>query len=169
MPDLDYYAFDVVAGEPVTLTVSPAESPLTFIAMNDEGDRTTRLPPAESVVAAGRIRLGSILGAVFVTMLPIVIRLVMEPLAGIGEVAVPAEWGGGVLVGVVGAEPVQVERGEFQRAAELRLSMDTYGITPKGQQDRRWARPDDPEVPSSQPQQQPAGAGLYAHLKVVND
>jgi len=35
----------------------------------------------------------------------------------------------------------QVERGEFQRAGELRLQMDTYGITPKGQQDRRWARP----------------------------
>lgn len=35
----------------------------------------------------------------------------------------------------------QVERGEFQRANELRLQMDTYGITPKGQQDRRWARP----------------------------
>lgn len=35
----------------------------------------------------------------------------------------------------------QVERGEFQRANELRLQMDTYGITPKGQQDRRWAKP----------------------------
>jgi hypothetical protein len=37
----------------------------------------------------------------------------------------------------------QVERGEFQRASELRLQMDTYGITPKGQQDRRWKRPAD--------------------------
>jgi hypothetical protein len=35
----------------------------------------------------------------------------------------------------------QVERNEFQRASELRLQMDTYGITPKGQQDRRWMRP----------------------------
>ena len=35
----------------------------------------------------------------------------------------------------------QVERGEFTRANELRLQMDTYGITPKGQQDRRWVRP----------------------------
>lgn len=35
----------------------------------------------------------------------------------------------------------QVERGEFGRASELRLQMDTYGITPKGQQDRRWAPP----------------------------
>jgi hypothetical protein len=35
-----------------------------------------------------------------------------------------------------------VERGELTRAGELRLWMDTYGITPKGQQDRRWTRPD---------------------------
>ena len=35
----------------------------------------------------------------------------------------------------------QVMRGEYQRATELRLQMDNYGITPKGQQDRRWARP----------------------------
>jgi hypothetical protein len=35
----------------------------------------------------------------------------------------------------------QVERGEFQRANEVRLQMDTYGITPKGQKDRRWAPP----------------------------
>jgi hypothetical protein len=35
----------------------------------------------------------------------------------------------------------QVERGEFQRSSELRLTMDTYGITPKGQQDRRWKPP----------------------------
>jgi hypothetical protein len=33
---------------------------------------------------------------------------VVEALPGVGEVAVPAEWGGAVLVGVVGAEPVQV-------------------------------------------------------------
>ncbi len=32
----------------------------------------------------------------------------------------------------------QVERGEFQRSGELRIEMDTYGITPKGHQDRRW-------------------------------
>ncbi len=35
----------------------------------------------------------------------------------------------------------QVRRGEFQRSSELRLQMDNYGITPKGQQDRRWRRP----------------------------
>jgi hypothetical protein len=36
----------------------------------------------------------------------------------------------------------EVERGEMQRASELRLWMDTMGVTPKGQQDRRWTRPD---------------------------
>jgi len=35
----------------------------------------------------------------------------------------------------------QVERGEFQRANEVRIEMDNYGITPKGQQDRRWRAP----------------------------
>lgn len=35
----------------------------------------------------------------------------------------------------------QVQRGEFQRSSELRLQMDTWGVTPKGQQDRRWAPP----------------------------
>lgn len=39
----------------------------------------------------------------------------------------------------------QVERGEFQRSGELRLQMDTYGITPKGQQDRRWSPPAEEE------------------------
>ena len=43
----------------------------------------------------------------------------------------------------------QVERGEFQRASELRLQRDTYGITPKGQQDRRWARPDAAATPEA--------------------
>ena len=42
----------------------------------------------------------------------------------------------------------QVERGEFVRAGELRLWMDTYGLTPKGQQDRRWEeRTSDQERP----------------------
>lgn len=38
---------------------------------------------------------------------------VVETLAGVGEVSVPAEGRGAVLVGVVGAKPVQVECGEF--------------------------------------------------------
>lgn len=59
----------------------------------------------------------------------------------------------------------QVERGEFQRSAELRLSMDTYGITPKGQQDRRWARPAEPKPARA------AGraTGTYGHLRSVPD
>lgn len=43
----------------------------------------------------------------------------------------------------------QVERGEFQRSSELRLQMDTYGLTPKGQQDRRWKPPVQAPEPSS--------------------
>ena len=63
----------------------------------------------------------------------------------------------------------QVERGEFQRASELRLSMDTYGITPKGQQDRRWAPPKTEETQPSQSQPRPAASDHYAHLKVVGE
>ena len=59
----------------------------------------------------------------------------------------------------------QVERGEFQRAAELRLSMDTYGITPKGQQDRRWR----PPVKDAQPVQTSAATGTYGSLRSVPD
>lgn len=62
----------------------------------------------------------------------------------------------------------QVERGEFQRASELRLSMDTYGITPKGQQDRRWTRPKPDEVPKSSPKPLPDD-DPYSHLRVVNE
>jgi hypothetical protein len=35
----------------------------------------------------------------------------------------------------------QVERGDFTRSTELRLWLDTLGVSPKGQQDRRWVRP----------------------------
>jgi hypothetical protein len=58
----------------------------------------------------------------------------------------------------------QVERGEFQRCAELRMTMDTYGITPKGQQDRRWKKPAEPEAPKVG--STPTG-GKYSHLKAV--
>lgn len=34
------------------------------------------------------------------------------------------------------------ERGEGQRASELRLWMDNYGITLEGQQKRRWVQPE---------------------------
>jgi hypothetical protein len=60
----------------------------------------------------------------------------------------------------------QVERGEYQRASELRLQMDTYGITPKGQQDRRWSKPKEPDVLPA-----PGGAPLkpsaYGHLRSI--
>lgn len=46
---------------------------------------------------------------------------------------------------------------------ELRLLMDNYGITPKGQTDRRWSPPKEAEHPTS-------GATIadpYAHLFIV--
>ncbi len=60
----------------------------------------------------------------------------------------------------------QVERGEYQRATELRLSMDTYGITPKGQQDRRWSPPKAEVEPVSIAA---PTAGKYGHLRAVNE
>lgn len=60
----------------------------------------------------------------------------------------------------------QVERNEFQRGPELRLLMDTYGITPKGQQDRRWAAPEGEEPPKPETGPNPA-AGAYGHLRVA--
>ena len=63
----------------------------------------------------------------------------------------------------------QVERGEFTRMAELRLGMDTYGITPKGQQDRRWVRPKKESEPSQPQPRRVAAVDHYAHLKVVNE
>lgn len=62
----------------------------------------------------------------------------------------------------------QVERGEFQRAAELRMMLDTYGISPKGQQDRRWVKPlgVGPAVPDSE--RPDTSSSPYAHLRVVN-
>ena len=45
--------------------------------------------------------------------------------------------------------------------SDLRAMMDLYGITPKGQQDRRWQRPEAaPEVTTAQ-------ASPYANLKLV--
>jgi len=54
-------------------------------------------------------------------------------------------------------------RGEFTRGAELRMLMDNYGITPKGQQERHWTAPkvDEPAKPT------PDAAGPYAGLRVV--
>lgn len=58
----------------------------------------------------------------------------------------------------------QVERGEFQRAGELRLTMDTYGCTPKGQQDRRWKQP---EEPAPAVERKGSGVSRYGHLRAV--
>lgn len=52
----------------------------------------------------------------------------------------------------------QVELGEYQRHSELRLVMDAYGVTPKGQRERRWRRQEDaadikvlkPKTPTAQ-------------------
>ena len=57
------------------------------------------------------------------------------------------------------------ERGELQRSAELRMSMDNYGITPKGQQDRRWLPPkaEEPEAPKVDR----TDDGPYAHLRAI--
>jgi hypothetical protein len=43
--------------------------------------------------------------------------------------------------------------------------MDNYGVTPKGQQDRRWTRPE-PEKPAAET---PAAetSGHYGHLRVA--
>lgn len=64
-----------------------------------------------------------------------------------------------------------VLRGDRTRAAELRLAMDGWGITPKGQQDRRWALPStvEPDVePEAEGAEEPAERpDRYAHLKVV--
>ena len=55
--------------------------------------------------------------------------------------------------------------------SELRQLMDSYGITPKGQQDRRWAAPirgakpvDEPEPP---PEATTEPESPYGHLRVA--
>jgi len=60
----------------------------------------------------------------------------------------------------------QVERGEYQRAGELRLQMTAYGMNPEGQQKRRWKRPEQPV--ESQPAAATAG-GRYGHLRVAGE
>jgi hypothetical protein len=58
----------------------------------------------------------------------------------------------------------QVERGDFRRVTECRQHMDGYGITPKGQQDRRWSPPKTQERPEVA--ETPA-ASPYEHLRAV--
>jgi hypothetical protein len=68
----------------------------------------------------------------------------------------------------------RVARGDVRRLGELRQWLDSMGVTPKGQQDRRWARP---EPPKRDPWR--SGSGLrrlrvtpeedpYAHLRVTD-
>jgi hypothetical protein len=64
-----------------------------------------------------------------------------------------------------------VERGVASSSdrTELRQLMDSYGITPKGQQDRRWTPPWMlPKAEESSPSPEPS-RGRFAHLKVVNE
>jgi hypothetical protein len=58
----------------------------------------------------------------------------------------------------------QLERGDYVRATEFRLGMDTFGISPKGQQDRHWLQPKEGEEALV-----PKATGRYAHLKVVSE
>lgn len=60
----------------------------------------------------------------------------------------------------------QLHRGEFQRGPELRMLMDTYGITPKGQQDRRWQRPKGEPVAVTPDAATPPDSP-YGHLRSV--
>ena len=57
----------------------------------------------------------------------------------------------------------RIERGEFQRASELRLWMDTYGLTPKGRQDRRWSPPHETDFAGSREPK----VDRYAHLRLA--
>lgn len=59
----------------------------------------------------------------------------------------------------------QFRRGAHQRANELRLQMDNYGITKKGQQDRRWSPPSGEAKPG-----EPGKVlkGRWTDLKVVD-
>lgn len=79
-----------------------------------------------------------------------------------------SHWGPEDLPGLVQAAKAfdDVLRGQAGAAgrAELRAWMDGYGITPKGQQDRRWMRPPEPAETSSR---RKAPASPYGHLRVV--
>jgi hypothetical protein len=59
------------------------------------------------------------------------------------------------------------ERGEFKNVTELRQWMDSLGLTPKGQQDRRWAPPKADELPAAATDDAPVAASRYAHLRAV--
>jgi hypothetical protein len=56
----------------------------------------------------------------------------------------------------------QVERGEYTRATELRLWSDTWGLSPKGRQDRRWRKPE-----ASAAEAATTKDSAYRHLRAV--
>lgn len=65
-----------------------------------------------------------------------------------------------------------VARGDYVRATELRLWLDTWGISPKGQQDRRWVAPKPAEeAPAASSaagpnaQEAPVPISRYEHLR----
>jgi hypothetical protein len=64
-----------------------------------------------------------------------------------------------------------VQRGQLQRMAELRLNMDAYGMTPKGQQDRRWKRPEPEEdagaASATSGSRTSSRTSRYGHLRAV--
>lgn len=51
--------------------------------------------------------------------------------------------------------------------SELRQLMDSYGISKKGQQDRRWVRPKQDEIAAPAAGTAKAKASRYAHLRAV--
>jgi hypothetical protein len=59
-----------------------------------------------------------------------------------------------------------VELGQLTRAPELRYWLDTYGLTPKGQQDRRWIPPEDVPLPVDQRRRD---LDHYRHLREVGE
>ncbi len=59
-----------------------------------------------------------------------------------------------------------VVRGDLTRAAECRLQMDTWGVTPKGQQDRRW-RPPLEDLQQGHGRSE-SGESRYGHLRAVD-
>jgi hypothetical protein len=54
----------------------------------------------------------------------------------------------------------RVDRGDIRQAAELRQWMDSYGLTPKGRQDRRWV-----QTPPARRTWMDGGEDPYAHLR----
>ena len=62
-----------------------------------------------------------------------------------------------------------VAKGELDRAMQLRQMLDTYGITPKGQQERRWSPPkvEDPAETASEPGQ--VVTGRWGNLSVAEE